>query len=269
MNQVKEFGDSDSRAAWNVGADAWDEFVESGADYYRHAIHGPALLRACEPVQALDILDLGCGQGFFCRELAKRGARVVAIDVADQQIAYAKLHEQQEPLGIEYHVMSATRAAEHLQERRFHLVTACMALHDMANVAAILRSTFALLPKGGRMVFSIPHPCTDTPFREWELDQAGNKTALKIDHYFDSGPAICHWNMKRLKYHWETPYWRYTLSEWSEMIAEAGFLIRRIHEPRPTEEQVQQNPHLEDSCRLPIFLIFDLVKLDKLPWASP
>jgi len=267
MKQAKEFSDSDSQAAWNAGADAWDEFVESGADYYRHAVHGPALVRACAPVDGLDVLDLGCGQGFFCRELAKRGARVVAIDVAEQQIAYAKQHEEQEPLGIEYLVMSATQAAERLQDRRFHLVTACMALQDMADVPEVLRCAFGLLHEGGRMVFSIPHPCTDTPFREWERDRAGNQTALKINYYFDSGPAVFHWSMKRLKCHWETPYWRYTLSEWSEMIAEAGFLTHRIHEPRPTEEQAGENPHIEDSYRLPIFLIFDLVKPGSQPRA--
>ena len=260
MAKAKGFSDSDSQVAWNAGAAAWDEFVESGADYYRHAVHGPALLRTCEPVEGLDVLDLGCGQGFFCREMAKRGAKVVAIDVAEQQVAYARRHEEQEPLGVEYHVMSATLVAERLQDRHFLLVTACMSLHDMADARGVLRSVFALLPEGGRMVFSIPHPCTDTPFREWDRDEAGNQTALKINYYFDSGPTVCHWSMKRLKYHWETPYWRHTLSEWSEMIAGAGFLIRRLYEPRPTEEQVQENPHLEDAYRIPAFLIFDLIR---------
>ena len=67
--------------------------------------------------------------------------------------------------------------------------------------------------------------------------------------------------MNRLKYHWQTPYWRYTLSQWSDLIVKAGFTIRGLHEPRPTLEQVQKNPDLEDCYRLPYFLIFDLVKL--------
>lgn len=267
MKQGRTFTNNDARAAWNAAADAWDEFVESGADYYRHDVHGPALLSACEPVKDLTVLDLGCGQGFFCRELAKRGAKVIAIDLADQQIAHAKLHEEQEPLGIEYHVMDATKVAEHFHDRCFPLVTSCMALHDMSDVRGVLRSAFAVIVNGGRMVFSIPHPCTDTPFREWEMDHGGNQTALKIDYYFESGPAICRWNMKRLKYPWDSPYWRYTLTEWSEMISEAGFLIHRLHEPRPTKEQVRQNPYIEDSYRLPTFLIFDLVKLEQITCA--
>lgn len=44
------------------------------------------------------------------------------------------------------------------------------------------------------------------------------------------------------------------------MIAEAGFAIRRLHEPGPTPEQVKRNSDLEDSARLPMFLVFDLTK---------
>ena len=93
MNQNESFSDDDARAAWNEGAEAWEAFVESGDDYYRHEVHGPALLAACEPVDGLAVLDLGCGQGYFSRLLARRGAQVIGIDIADQAIAYARQHE--------------------------------------------------------------------------------------------------------------------------------------------------------------------------------
>lgn len=50
-----------ARTSWEESADAWDEFVESGLDYYRIEFHGPALLDECLPVEGLDVLDLGCG----------------------------------------------------------------------------------------------------------------------------------------------------------------------------------------------------------------
>ena len=79
-----------------------------------------------------------------------------------------------------------------------------------------------------------------------------------IDRYFESGPGVIPWNMALLSAHWETPRWYMTLSGWSDMIADAGFMIRRMAEPRPTGEQVRQNPDLEDCYRLPYFLVFDL-----------
>jgi 2-polyprenyl-3-methyl-5-hydroxy-6-metoxy-1,4-benzoquinol methylase len=260
------FTDSEAAAAWNRGAKAWNAFVESGADYYRHEVHGPALLSACEPLRGLRVLDLGCGQGFFSRHLARRGARVVGVDVAKDLLAVAQAREAEERLGIEYRMASASDVARAATLGSFDLVAACMSLQDVADVGAALRGVFACLRPGGRLVFSVPHPATDTPFREWERDHAGRKESLKIDRYFQTGPATCRWNMPRLTYHWSTPCWRYTLSEWIGLVVDAGFTIRVLEEPRPTAEQVAANPHLEDCGRVPFFLIFSLRKVSAMCW---
>ena len=40
-------------------------------------------------LKATKILDLGCGEGGYSRELAKRNADVVAIDCSEDSIAYS------------------------------------------------------------------------------------------------------------------------------------------------------------------------------------
>ncbi len=250
----------DPRAAWNQGADAWETFVESGADYYRREVHGPALLDACLPLEGASALDLGCGQGYFSRGLAMAGAAVVAVDISEKMIEYAVGHERAAPLGVEYVLGEASGVAEVLRPGSFDLVTACMSLQDMRDVTAVLGAAYQMLRSAGRMVFSVPHPATDTPFREWERDASGSKICLKIDGYFETGPTICDWSMPRLAYQWKTPFWRYTLSQWTDALATAGFTIRRVVEPRPTSGQVSANPDLEDCFRLPYFLIFAVSK---------
>lgn len=228
--------------------------------YYRHEVHGRALLAACEPLQARRVLDLGCGQGYFTRELARRGAEVSGIDVADGLLELAKARESREPLGIDYRRLSASTVADHWPAGTFDLVAACMALQDVADVGGALRGVYTVLRPGGRMVFSVPHPASDMPLREWERDGAGQKRYLKVDQYFETGPTVCHWNMPRLRYHWSTPYWRYTLSEWVALATGAGVAITMLHEPRPTAAQVTASPNLDDGSRVPFFLIFDLGK---------
>jgi hypothetical protein len=106
----------------------------------------------------------------------------------------------------------------------------------------------------------VPHPCTTIAVRYWQRDGEGKKLALCLDRYFESGPAVCDWNMARLKYPWRTPYRRFALAEWAGLIHGAGFLLRRVHEPRPNADLVAANPDLEDCFRMPFFLIFDAVK---------
>lgn len=260
---TRGFTDEQARTAWNQGARAWETFVESGDDYYRTAVHGPALFTACGPVEGKTVLDLGCGQGFFTRELARAGARVTGVDLSEDLVAIAREHEARAPLGVEYLVLGAATVDRHWPPGSLDVVTGCMSLQDMADAEGTLRAAGTVLKASGRMIFSILHPCTDTASREWERDVSSRKLALKIDRYFDTGPAVCHWNMARLSYHWDTPYWRHTLSDWSGFIEGAGFLIRRLHEPRPTAEQVQRSPNLDDCFRLPYFLIFDLVRGDQ------
>lgn len=263
MNTPDSFDDRDSVEAWDSAADAWEEFVESGADYYRTELHGPALLAVCGDVSGLRVLDVGCGQGWFSRQLALRGAKVSGIDISERQIANALRHEEGSPLGIEYRVGNAGELSELWEPGSFDLATGCMSFQDMADVGAAFAAVRELLVEKGRLVISVSHPGTDTVHREWELSDDGSRLALKIDRYFDTGPRTVSWSMERLVSHWKSPAWRRTLTEWSELIAEAGFVIRRMNEPRPTREQIARQPALEDAARLPMFLIFDLIRDDR------
>ncbi len=248
---MDRFTNDDARRAWDRGASDWDRFVQTGADYYRLEVHGPGLLDAVGSLEGRTVLDLGCGQGYFSRLLARAGARVVGVDLSERQVANARTHEQQKPLGIDYRLLAADRIAEEFPEGSFDRVTACMSVQDMADVPVTLSACFQVLRPGGRMIFSVPHPMTDGSSKTDFVSRGG---------YFDNGVKTLRWNMARLVNHWETPYWRYTLGEWSRIIAEAGFLVRQMHEPRPATEQVKRQPKLDDCYRVPYFLVFDLLR---------
>src|SRR5215211_8690840 len=144
---------ADPAAAWDAAAAAWDDFVETGLDYWRTEVHGPALLEACGDVRGRRVLDVGCGQGWFSRRLAERDADVVGVDFSAGQIANARRHEAAHPLGIEYRQQDAVLIGEQWPPESFDLVTACMALHDSPDTARILAATRQVLPPAGRLAF--------------------------------------------------------------------------------------------------------------------
>lgn len=104
--------------------------------------------------------------------------------------------------------------------------------------------------------------------RAWKRDAHGRKVALCLYRYFDTGPAVCRWDMARLKYAWSTPFRRHTLSEWSDLVRRARLVIRGLVEPRPDAALVAARPELEPCSRMPYFLIFELAPSPTPPKAA-
>jgi 2-polyprenyl-3-methyl-5-hydroxy-6-metoxy-1,4-benzoquinol methylase len=79
--------------------DAVADFYISGFDSTDDSV-SVALVDLTGPVAGLRVLDVACGHGRITRELARRGADVVGIDISGNLIRKASETEQNEPLGI-------------------------------------------------------------------------------------------------------------------------------------------------------------------------
>ena len=66
---------------WNANATVWTELARAGYDVYRDYLNTPAFFEILPDVKGLDGLDIGCGEGHNTRLLAKRGARITAVDI--------------------------------------------------------------------------------------------------------------------------------------------------------------------------------------------
>jgi ubiquinone/menaquinone biosynthesis C-methylase UbiE len=255
---LSEFDSASARASWDRAADAWEAGQASGRDYYRHEFFGPIQAAMCGDVTDMRLLDVGCGSGYFAREMARRGAKVTGIDIAPRMIDHARRHEAASPLGVEYRAGDAADVATWFPAASFDMVTSCMALQDMPDVPSVLRSVRDVLRPRGRLVASITHPCTDTPFREWQRNDAGQKRCLCIDRYFDRVAVEYTW--RGWEYDFTTPALHAPLEDWVDWILGAGFQLRALREPRPTEQALRERPDLEDAAKVPYYVIFDLVR---------
>jgi len=244
------------RAAWDLAADSYADGQAAGLDFYRYEFFGPAHVGLCGEVRGLRLLDVGCGTGYFTREMAARGARATGVDISPRMIARAGALEKASPLGIDYRACDAANLASAFAPHSFDMATSCLALQDMPDPLGALRAVRAVLEPGGRFVASIEHPCTNPPFRVWERDAAGRKKWLCIDRYYDRGPREYAWTR------WPTSFTttanHATLEDWYDRIRDAGFVVRAMREPRPTDAAVAARPALADARRVPYFLIFDL-----------
>jgi ubiquinone/menaquinone biosynthesis C-methylase UbiE len=256
--QKPTFDAASVRASWDRAADAWEHGQESGRDYYRLEFFGPAQVAVCGDVAGMRLLDVGCGNGYFSREMARRGAEVTGVDISPRMIEHARQHESSSRLGIDYVVGDAAQIATTFPAGSFDIATSCMALQDMPNVPAVLHAVHAVLRPGSRFVPSITHPCTDTPFREWQREDTGAKRCLCIDRYFER--TVLEFTWQRWIYEFTTSALHAPLEDWFDWIVGAGFAVRALREPRPTDEALRARPDLEDASKVPYYIIFDLLR---------
>jgi 2-polyprenyl-6-hydroxyphenyl methylase / 3-demethylubiquinone-9 3-methyltransferase len=106
------------------------------------------------PLRGKNVLDVGCGGGILADSMARQGAQVLGIDLADKPLRVAQLHalEANTP-NIRYREVSTeTLAAE--QPATFDVVTCMEMLEHVPDPSAIVRACATLVKPGGWVYFS-------------------------------------------------------------------------------------------------------------------
>ena len=125
-----------------------------------------------------------------------------------------------------------------------------------------LSEAYRVLKPGAFLQFSITHPCFDTPHRRNLRDENGMTYAIEVgDYYRDTTGRIDEWCFKtpppelraRVR-NFRVPRFNRRLSEWLNMLIDAGFQIERLGEPRPSDQTVRACPELQDAQVVSFFL---------------
>lgn len=106
------------------------------------------------PLNDLRVLDVGCGGGILADSMARRGATVLGIDLANKALKVAELHAlEAQTQGVEYREISAEALAAE-QPGTFDVVTCMEMLEHVPDPAAVVKACADLVKPGGYVFFS-------------------------------------------------------------------------------------------------------------------
>ncbi|WP_037370273.1 class I SAM-dependent methyltransferase [Amycolatopsis orientalis] len=148
---------------WNVGStrESMEATAESG-DFAKQHLVNPVLLRLLGDVHGRRVLDAGCGNGYFSRMLAARGAEVTGVEPAESLISFAR---EKSGDGISYLRADLTRLPE---LEPFDAVVCSMVLMAIPDWKPAMRACVEAVRPGGLFVFAIVHPAFEELFGTWQ-----------------------------------------------------------------------------------------------------
>jgi len=246
---------------WDANAEAWTRLVRAGYDRRRDVFNTPAFFEMLPGVNGLEGLDVGCGEGHNTRLLASRGAHVTAVDISRTLIRYAREAEKETPLGIRYAVADAAELP--FGDASFDFATAFMSLMDMPEPERVVAEIFRTLRPGAFLQFSTLHPCfAGAPRFKRLRDEHSHTYAFEVGEYFRKlDGEVEEWifgaaprEVKAALRPFRIPRFTRTLSEWLNLLLDAGFVLERFGEPRPSDEAVREYPGLQDAQVVACFL---------------
>ena len=191
-----------------------DEFRDHAAvGFFNAHLDRPACLALLGDVAGRRVLDAACGPGIYAEELTARGATVVGFDQSPRMVELAsrrvptatlRVHDLGEPLSW-------------LPDASVDLALCALAIEYVDDRVQALTELRRVLRPGGALVLSKLHPTAD-----W-LRHGGDYFETRVvEEVWTGVPST--WHMR---------FWIAPLEQTFAEIADAGFLVERLVEPRP------------------------------------
>ncbi|WP_026908137.1 class I SAM-dependent methyltransferase [Paucisalibacillus globulus] len=207
----------------------------------------PVLKELIPDLRNKHVLDLGCGFGWHCRYAREQHASsVVGVDISEKMLQKAR-NLTNDPL-ISY----IRKPIEDLNftDSQFDVVISSLAFHYIESFESICKNVYDCLKPGGTFVFSVEHPIfTSRKEQDWHYDEQGNRLHWPVDNYAQEGLRETTFLTDNV-----TKYHR-TLSTYINDLIQAGFNVKAVKEPMPTDIIEKNMPEMKDENRRPMFLI--------------
>lgn len=250
--------------SWDSVADWYDKSVNRDDSYHAQVVL-PNLLRIISPKKGMNVLDVGCGQGFFSHNISSSGATVTGIDISPELIKLANTGGGDWEKGKEtFIVCSAESFSNQIGKDKFDVAISVLSIQNMENVSKVFLNINDSLKKGGKFIIVLNHPCFRIPkHSSWGFDESPSRAYRRIDRYLSESVEEITMNPS-IKNSEKTVSFHRPLQVYSKLLFNNGFTIARMEE-WVSKKQSENGPRkiAEDKARkeIPLFMCIEAVKL--------
>lgn len=206
---------------WDASAGAWIASLGEHGDYARQFVLDKPMLERAMRRSFTHALDVGCGEGRFCRMLRARGIAATGIDPTQALLECARALDP----GGDYRPGRAE--ALDFADGAFDLAVSYLTLIDIADVdRAIAEMARVLRPGGVLLIANLTSFTTASIDDGWHRGEDGTLT-FRIDDYLEERAKWVSWkDIAILNRH-------RPLSRYMGALLAQGLILRHFDEPTP------------------------------------
>jgi len=232
---------------WESSAEAWIADMGEHGDFGRRYVLDPVMMPRALARSPGKALDVGCGEGRFCRALKAHGVDVVGIDPTPALLAAARRRDR----NGAYLEGRAERLP--FGDETFDLVVSYLSLIDIPDIESAIPEMARVLKPGGALLVanlnSFNTACVD---QGWIKDSGGRRLHYPIDHYLEERAMWIAYRGIRIVNHHRP------LSTYLRSLLGAGLVLTYFDEPAPAADA---SPSRAASYRrVPWFLVMEWLK---------
>lgn len=233
-----------SSDGWAESAQAWIAEMGEHGDWSRRYVLDVVMLERAVASAPADALDVGCGEGRFCRLLSARGIRTVGVDPTLALIERARALD---PKG-DYRI--GIGEALPAEDVSFDMVVSYLTLIDIPDYQAAIGEMARVLRPGGSLLVANLTSFATAQVGKSEAADEGERT-FEIDHYLDERSAMESWRGISIR-NWHRP-----LSAYMKTFLRQGLVLKFFDEPAP----VGGDPEIVARYRrIPWFMVMHWIK---------
>lgn len=228
---------------WDQSANAWLAAMGERGDWGRECILDPAMLARIDLLHFERALDVGCGEGRFCRMLKARGISAVGIDPTQPLLDVAR---RRDPSG-DYCLARAEQIP--FEDDSFDLVVSYLTLIDIPDFrAAVGEMARVLVPGGTLLIANLTGLNTANSGNGWMRDEDGQLMYWPVDRYLDEFSMRSEWSGINIV-NWHRP-----LSAYMTALLDAGLRLMFFDEPQALGGEAERQARYR---RMPWFLLME------------